>query len=604
MNGDCYFLLWEFSSKSGTVNSTNKGNKQMVKILLIEDEELVRENVLELLDAEGFETCCADNGRVGINIAQQENPDLILCDVMMPELDGYGVLEQVRQNPHTVTIPFIFLTAKAAKGDFRAGMELGADDYLTKPFTRAELLGAVGSQLRKKAAIAARYQSEINKTKLELEHKIRHDSLTGLPNRLSLRENFADILNSRQDEGQNTSLIPVMCLCLDRFKIVKENLDSLYSELLLKEVAQRLTSCIYESETVAYLSENRYALILPTADSQSLAADRGKEILHALSQPFQLNDHEVFVSGSIGISLYPNHGDGIEDLLICANRAMDYSSQNGGNQIQFDAPTLKVGSSDRLALETGLRYVLERDELQVYYQPRVCLKSGSIVGAEALVRWFNPERGMVSPGQFIPIAEESGLIVPISEWIYRTACEQLKIWQSKYAQDLVIAVNLSSRQFVEPNLREHLGTILQETQLDPKYLELELTEGMLVQNPPLAKQKLEALNLLGIKIAIDDFGTGYSSLSYLQQFPFEILKIDQCFVRNLTEDATNAAITIAIMQMAHSLNFRVIAEGVETEAELAFLRQHPCDEIQGYFFSPPLPANKFEELLSTGKIMD
>ena len=576
----------------------------MVKILLIEDEELVRENVLELLDAEGFETCCADNGRVGINIAQQENPDLILCDVMMPELDGYGVLEQVRQNPQTVTIPFIFLTAKAAKGDFRAGMELGADDYLTKPFTRAELLGAVGSQLRKKAAIAARYQSEINKTKLELEHKIRHDSLTGLPNRLSLRENFADILNFRQDEGQNTSLIPVMCLCLDRFKIVKENLDSLYSELLLKEVAQRLTSCIYESETVAYLSENRYALILPTADSKSLAAERGKEILHALSQPFQLNDHEVFVSGSIGISLYPNHGDGIEDLLICANRAMDYSSQNGGNQIQFDAPTLKVGSSDRLALETGLRYVLERNELQVYYQPRVCLKSGSIVGAEALVRWFNPERGMVSPGQFIPIAEESGLIVPISEWIYRTACEQLKIWQSKYAQDLVIAVNLSSRQFVEPNLREHLETILQETQLEPQYLELELTEGMLVQNPPLAKQKLEALNLLGIKIAIDDFGTGYSSLSYLQQFPFEILKIDQCFVRNLTEDATNAAITIAIMQMAHSLNFRVIAEGVETEAELAFLRQHPCDEIQGYFFSPPLPAHKFEELLSTGKIMD
>ena len=576
----------------------------MVKILLIEDEELVRENVLELLDAEGFETCCADNGRVGINIAQQENPDLILCDVMMPELDGYGVLEQVRQNPQTVTIPFIFLTAKAAKGDFRAGMELGADDYLTKPFTRAELLGAVGSQLRKKAAIAARYQSEINKTKLELEHKIRHDSLTGLPNRLSLRENFADILNSRQDEGQNTSVIPVMCLCLDRFKIIKENLDSLYSELLLKEVAQRLTSCTHQSDTIAYLSENRYALILPTADSQSLATERGQEILHALSQPFQLNDQEVFVSGSIGISLYPNHGDGIEDLLICANRAMDYSSQNGGNQVQFDAPTLKVGSSERLALETGLRYVLEREELQVYYQPRVCLKSGSIVGAEALVRWFNPERGMVSPGQFIPIAEESGLIVPISEWIYRTACEQLKIWQSKYAQDLVIAVNLSSRQFVEPNLREHLETILQETQLDPKYLELELTEGMLVQNPPLAKQKLEALNLLGIKIAIDDFGTGYSSLSYLQQFPFEILKIDQCFVRNLTEDATNAAITIAIMQMAHSLNFRVIAEGVETEAELAFLRQHPCDEIQGYFFSPPLPAHKFEELLSTGKIMD
>ncbi len=575
----------------------------MVKILLIEDDELVRENVLELLDAEGFDSLLAENGRIGIQVAQHNIPDLILCDVMMPEIDGYGVLSQIRQNPETMTIPFIFLTAKAAKGDFRAGMELGADDYLTKPFTRAELLGAVNTQLNKKAAIAATYNRKLEQAKQELDYTIRYDSLTNLPNRLSLREKFTQILDSTNNQNQEQQIIPVLCLCLDRFNLINQSFGSKTGDLLLKEVAQRLKSCVGEHDTVAYLSDNKFALILGTTEEENSAQDVALAILNNIAKPFRINEQEVIITASIGMSLYPQHGSDIESLLVCAGQAMDFSLQQGGNQVQLYTTNHRKGAADRLALETSLRYVLEREELRVYYHPRICMETGEIVGAEALVRWYHPERGKIPPDQFIPIAEETGLIVPIGEWVCHTACQQTKIWNQKFNQSLAIAVNISSRQFRE-DLRERLVDILQATQLDPKYLELELTESILVQNPSAATQKLQELQSLGIKVAIDDFGTGYSSLSYLRQFPFQILKIDQCFVRNLTDDAKNAAITIAIMQMAHSLQFRVIAEGVETEAELAFLRQYPCDEIQGYLFSPPLPAAEFEKLIASGKKLE
>lgn len=571
----------------------------MVKILLIEDDELVRENVLELLDAEGFKTFCAANGLLGKEIAQQQVPDLILCDVMMPELDGYGVLQAVRQNPDTMTIPFIFLTAKAAKGDFRTGMQLGADDYLTKPFTRAELLGAVQTQLQKQQ----RYQKQIERAKQALDYQIRHDTLTGLPNRMSLREKFQDIITSATVHGDNQETVAIICLYLDQFNLIKETLGAAYSNLLLQAVAKRLQELACEGCLVAYLSDNKFALILANTHNQQETMIQAQVILKAVHQSFLLSDKEVFVTASLGIALYPLHGDDLESLLICADRALDYARQQGGNRYEFDAPMLQTVASERLALETSLRYALERDELAVYYQPRVSLKTGAIVGAEALLRWFSPEQGTVSPVRFIPIAEETGLIVPIGEWVLRQACERTKGWNQRLAEPIAIAVNLSSRQFSGTDIRQSLVGILQETQFNPQYLELELTESILVQDPTAAKQKLEELRKLGVTIAIDDFGTGYSSLSYLQQFPFEILKIDQCFVRNLAHDDKNAAITNAILQIAHSLNLRVIAEGVETQSELDFLHQHLCDEIQGYFFSHPLPAEEFTQLLNSGKYL-
>ena len=570
----------------------------MKKILVIEDEEFVRENILELLDAEGFEVIGAENGRVGVDLARQEMPDLILCDVMMPGLDGLGVLTALRQDSTLASVPFIFLTAKAAKADFRQGMELGADDYITKPFTRAELLGAIASRLKKQAAVKDLYHSELQQAKEQLDYLIHHDKLTNLPNRLSLRERFKQVqLAGNKDE----QVLTIICLGLDRFNQINDNLGYTFGNLLLKAVAQRLTASVDSQDIVARLNTDQFAIILTTIQQKKDVAKVAQSLLEKLSQTFNVSGQEIFITASIGITLYPRDGAEIEQLLNHASTAMLKAKQQGGDQYEFYTAAFNIGSSDRIALQTSLRYALEREELQVYYQPQVNLKTGQIVGAEALVRWQHPERGLISPDKFIPIAEETGLIVPIGEWVLQTACKQTKIWQNAGFSSLRIAVNLSSRQFSQLDLRHQLVQILMDTGLDPKYIELELTESMLVQNTEVAIRRLNALKSLGVQIAIDDFGTGYSSLSYLQQFPFDILKIDRCFIRNITDNSNNAAITKAIIEMAKSLDLKLIAEGVETEAELSFVCQQNCDGMQGYLFSRPVPTQEFYQLLTTGK---
>ena len=570
----------------------------MKKILVIEDEEFVRENIVELLDAEGFEVIGAEDGRMGLNLARAMVPDLILCDVMMPELDGYGVLTALRQDSILATVPFIFLTAKAAKADLRQGMELGADDYLTKPFTRAELLGAIISRLKKQAAVQERYHTELQQAKEQLEYLIHNDSLTNLPNRLSLRDRFKQVQPTDTDTEK---LVGVLCLSLDRFNQINDNLGHIVGDLLIKAVAERLTASVGREDTVARLSADQFAIIVATIEHKKEVGNLAQTILEKLSETFALAGQEIFVTASIGIGLYPRDGAELEQLLNHANTAMAKAKQQGGDQYEFYTAAFNIGSSERLALQSSLRHALEREELQVYYQPLVNLKTGRIVGAEALVRWQHPERGLVSPDKFIPVAEETGLIMPIGEWVLHTACKQTKLWQTAGFSSLRVAINLSSRQFSQIDLRKQLVQILMETGLDPKYIELELTESMLVQNTEVAIRRLNALKALGVEIAIDDFGTGYSSLSYLQQFPFDILKIDRCFIRNITENANNTAITKAIIAMAKSLNLKLIAEGVETEAELSFVYQQQCDGMQGFLFSRPVPAQEFEQLLKAGK---
>ena len=570
----------------------------MKKILVIEDEEFVRENIVELLDAEGFEVISAENGHDGVDLAKVMVPDLILCDVMMPGLDGYSVLAALRQESLTAAVPFIFLTAKATKADFRQGMELGADDYLTKPFTRAELLGAITSRLKKQTAVQQRYHTELQQAKEQLNYLIHNDSLTKLPNRLALRDRFKQV---QPTDSSNEQLVTVLSVGLDRFNQINDNLGHAVGDLLIKAVAERLTACVADGNTVARLTADQFAIILANTQHKKEAGIIAETILESLSQTFALAGQEIFITASIGIALYPRDGTEIEQLLNHANTAMAKAKQQGGDQYEFYTPALNIGSSDRLALQTGLRHALERQELQVYYQPQLDLKTGQIIGAEALVRWQHPERGLVSPDKFIPIAEQTGLIIPIGEWVLHTACRQIKNWQTAGFPSLRIAVNLSSRQFSQIDLRKQLVDILMETGLDPKYIELELTESMLVQNTEVAIRRLNALKSLGVQIAIDDFGTGYSSLSYLQQFPFDILKIDRCFIRNITENSNNAAITRAIIEMAKSLNLKLIAEGVETPSELSFVCRHQCDGMQGFLFSRPVPAQEFEQFLTSGK---
>jgi EAL domain-containing protein (putative c-di-GMP-specific phosphodiesterase class I)/ActR/RegA family two-component response regulator len=395
----------------------------MTKILIIEDEEAVRENILDLLEAEDFETIGAADGRIGVNLAISEVPDLILCDMMMPQLDGYGVLTILRQNPITTTIPFIFLTAKAAKSDFRQGMNMGADDYITKPFTRAELLSAIINRLEKHATLK-RYLSPPSVTK---------------------------------------NLSPKMQL-----------------------------------------------------------------------------------------------------LEISLHRAI--------KQKNFQ-------------------------EFEIYYQPIIDIASGKIVAAESLLRWQSPELGMIYPTEFISLAESTGLIVPIGKWVLKNVCKQIKGWRDAGIYSLTVAVNLSVIEFNQPDFIHNIVNFIAMNNLEPDDLELELTESMIMQDVNSAIATMSKLQSLGINIAIDDFGTGYSSLIYLKNLPINTLKIDRYFIHNVANDSQKSAITQALIQMAHNLNLDVIAEGVETESELAFLRQHNCNSMQGFLFSRPLPAAEFENFL-------
>ncbi|MBD1863943.1 MULTISPECIES: GGDEF domain-containing response regulator [Trichocoleus] len=569
----------------------------MKKILVIEDDLPVRENILELLEAEEFDVIGAENGAVGVQMARKHLPDLILCDVMMPELDGHGVLTTLRTDSATAAIPFIFLTAKADKTDFRQGMNLGADDYLTKPCTADELLGAIAARLQKQAAVTEQYTTALNQAQEQLNQLIRHDSLTGLPNRLALRERFTEILAQASQAGH---LVTILLIHLNRFNRINDSMGYQVGDLLIQTMAERIVACLQPIDSVIRLNPEQFIVILSHSE-QNQAAAVAQLVLDRLSIPFVLEGQEIFITTSIGITTRSDAADNVDLLIKQADAAMQTAQKQSGNHYEFYASGMTVGSLNQFLLEANLRHALERSEFQVYYQPKVSLVTGEIVGAEALIRWFSSSQGFVSPVEFIPLAEETGLIVPLDEWVMTTVCTQAKQWQLADLPPLQVAVNLSGLQFHQTDLTERVTQILQRTELEPQYLELELTESVIMQNTDATIKKLDQLKTLGIQIAIDDFGTGYSSLSYLKQFSFDTLKIDRCFVQNISCDSKNAAITTAMIQMAHDLDLKVIAEGVETNSELAFLQQQACDEMQGYFFSRPVPAPEFEQLLVTGK---
>ncbi|MCL1468595.1 putative bifunctional diguanylate cyclase/phosphodiesterase [Argonema galeatum] len=582
----------------------------MTKILVIEDEKLYRENIQDLLEAEEFDAISAENGLLGVQLAQSEIPDLILCDLMMPELDGYGVLKALRQNPTTAAIPLIFLTAKADRADFRVGMVLGADDYITKPFTRGELLEAIAARLARQKSITQPLTQALKQATERLDHLLHHDSATNLPNRLLLRERFNQIISNRQSENQcqEESLssaqnplelkpIPILLVALDRFNSINDGLENQDRNRLIKEITDRITACLSTQDMVARLNADRFAIVPATLSQKQTIASVAQAVLSSIAQPISLDSSQISIAASIGITFYPNDGIELNQLIKKAAAAMFYTQKLGGNHYQFYTTALDVNSSSGLALESSLRRAIEKEEFEVYYQPIVNLQTSQIIGAEALVRWFHPTRGMISPAEFIPVAEETGSIVPIGEWVLQTACAQAQKWIAAGFSRFQVSVNLSARQFSQQHLSQRIVEILETTGLNPENLSLELTESILVENAEVAIATLNKLKHLGIHIAIDDFGTGYASLSYLKQFPFDTLKIDRSFLQDVTSDTQNTAIMTAVIQLAHNFNLKTVAEGVETQAELTFLSQQKCDAMQGYIFSRPLPAWEFEKLL-------
>lgn len=568
----------------------------MKKILIIEDDQSIRKLVTKLLSKAGYETIAAENGKKGVQLALAETPNLILCDIMMPELDGYGVLSTLQQNSATAMIPFICLTAKDERATLRQIMQLGANDFLTKPFTRDELLSAIATQLNKYETIEVQKTKAVEAALAKLNNLVYFDSSTKIPNQLVLRDRFQQLLASFNPSAE---LVPVAVLSLDQFEQLNYSLGTDYCDLLLQAVVERLIPYADGEGTVARLNSEQLALILPPVSDREAAEVLVKEILDSIKGAFTLVEHDIFITCSIGIALYPEEGSNIDNLLKNAKAAMYRAKGKGGNSYRIYAKNIQEKSYDRLMLETDLRHAIEEEQLILYYQPKINIQTQKVIGVEALVRWQHPGRGLISPGEFIPLAEETGLILALDEWVLTAASKQAHLWHQG-GLTLPVAVNLSGRQFNQPGLNLRIIKILESIGLEPSLLELELTESAVVQNPSEAIATLKKLKAIGMTLSLDDFGTGYSSLSYLQQFPFDILKIDRCFVRNLTPNSKAAALISAILKMAESLNLKAIAEGVETEAELEQLRQNQCYLIQGYWFSPPLNPEALLDKLKTG----
>jgi diguanylate cyclase (GGDEF)-like protein len=572
----------------------------MTKILVVEDMESLREETIEALSYEGFDVIGAENGVVGLKLALEQLPNLIVCDVMMPELDGYEMLAALRQEPSTATIPFIFLTAKADKADMRQGMESGADDYLTKPFTIEELLSAIAARLKKQATIQERFEREIKQTESRMAYLAKHDELTNLPNRLLFHDLLLQAVAQAAQQRQNLVL---GFLDIDQFHIINNTLGHDIGDLLLQALAQRLQDKLPPPHLVARLRGDVFGIVLVNLVNPAEAElkDMARNILDFVSVPYKIYGHEIFITSSMGITVYPNDDLEVDGLIKNADTAMYYAKETGRNSYKFYTSQLNAKTAEVMALENSLRRALDHQEFRLFYQPQFSLSTGKIVGAEALLRWQHPELGIIVPSKFIHLAENSGLILRLSEWAIATACAQYAAWEASGLKLNRLAINISGQHYRQENLINLLKEMLGKYNFQPHCVELEITERVITKDPDVTLPVLSELRHMGLRIAIDDFGTGFSSLSYLKSFPVDTIKIDNCFVRDITTDRHDAAIAIAIIDLAHSLALNTIAEGVETQDQLNFLKQNQCDLMQGVLFSPAVAPEQLERMLLEDK---
>ncbi len=466
----------------------------------------------------------------------------------------------------------------------RYAVYLGLFDFLIQSMIGLGMIACLLEDEREAAELAS----------VEIEHLAYHDALTGLPNRPLFMDRLIITLAQASRANQK---VAVFFLDLDRFKDINDSLGHTLGDALLKACADRISRCVREGDTVARFGGDEFTLLIPRIDNVEDAAKIANKIIETLRIPFLIADRELFVTTSVGIAISPGDGRDPETLVRNADAAMYRAKEQGRDGYQLYAPAMNARALERLALENMLRKAISQRELEVFYQPLVDLATRQIVGLEALLRWNHPELGLLLPAHFISTAEQSGLIVPLGSWALLTACKQLRIWQKRVDPHLIVSVNLSARQFSQPDLVATVAQVLDESGIDPQTLELEITESNAMQNAENTIHTLRELKELGVRISMDDFGTGYSSLNYLKRFPIDTLKLDQSFVRDITSDNRDAAIVSAVIQMAHSLDLDVIAEGVETEAQLDFLERQGCDRIQGFFFSAPMASEHLEPYL-------
>jgi len=551
-------------------------DQQTAQVLVVDDDRSTRTALRYTLQQDGFRVQEAADGAQALAMLKRFQPDVILMDAVMPVMDGFTACARVKELPEGHAIPVLMITALEDNTSVEKAFAAGASDYIPKPIHFAVLSQRV------------RRIIDANHAEKHIRHLAYNDILTGLPNRAL----FFDQLNRRLALARQAGeAVAVLFLDLDRFKYVNDTLGHDDGDRLLIAVAQRIRRIVRSVDCVARLGGDEFTVALANINGASAAA-AAQNICRTLAAPFEIDGHDLFVTASVGIALYPHDGADAGELLKHADMAM-YQAKKTNRGFHFFEASLEQSTTLHLHMENDLRRALERGELDVHYQPKARVASGEVVGMEALVRWRHPTRGVVAPNEFIPLAEETGLIIPIGEWVLRTACAQTQAWIEQGFTPLKVAVNLSGRQMRQKDFVATVEQVLAETGLPPNLLELEITESTLMEYAQETLEVLQRIRDLGVRLSIDDFGTGYSSLAYLKRFPVNSIKIDRSFVRDVPDDADDVALVTGIIALAHSLRLDVVAEGVETEAQLAFLRAQSCDMMQGYLLSQPLSAEQF-----------
>jgi diguanylate cyclase (GGDEF)-like protein len=552
---------------------------QKPSILIIDDEEQIRNLLIDVL-GDSYDCSDASSAEEALAALAHTTFDLVISDIDMGEMSGLELVPRVHSiSPDTVVV----MVSGNSDIEFAIkALRVGAFDYISKPLDIRHVEAAVERALshckllKEKRRYKEQLENLLEKRTAEVDWLAYYDTVTQLPNRALFEDRLTQAVGIAKATGQS---LGVLFISLDQFKKVNDSLGHGPGDMLLREFAERLKSCINKSDTVARFGSDEFALLRTQIDGTNDVIETIASLSQVLKFSFDLPGHDLFATASVGVSLFPFDGEDCHTLLKNAGAALYKAKRSGGANYQFFTADMHELATRRLALESNLRRAIQNDELLVHYQPRVSVDSLSITGVEALVRWRHPQLGLISPSEFIPLAEDTGLIVPIGEWVLRTACLQGRRWRDQGFAPVQIAVNISARQFHDRDLSQTVIRILEETGLSPKYLDLELTESSIMQNAELAAGILNRLKSMGINISIDDFGTGFSSLASLKRLPIDALKIDQSFVREATSDPDDAALVMAIITLAHNLRLKVIAEGVETEEQLRFLQLLRCDEI-------------------------
>ena len=564
---------------------------QTLKLLLVDDDEVDRFAVKRALRTANLDVHLeeAETSAAALTALQDNKFDCVLLDYILPPTDGLTIMQTIRSKGNSV--PIIILTGH---GDEQLAVRLlhaGAADYLAKDRLSADALS------RSLRHVLHSHQLELKRLRAEqsLRHLATHDSLTDLPNRVLLKDRLQQaLINSHQQDNS----AGILFVDLDRFKMINDSLGHAAGDSLLKTVSNRLAKALRAGDTVARWGGDEFVVVLANIATPDNLREIAQHLLEVARDPIMIDGQQLFVTASIGGCDSSHSDDNIDTLLTNANTAMHCAKQQGRDKFIAYTATMNTNTSLRLALETDLRYALDRQELELYYQPLWDLRHNQAAAVEALLRWNHSARGTLNPGQFLPIAEETGLSVAIGEWVLHTACSENQAWQRSGLPPLSVAVNLSDRQFRHPDLIANVRYALQNSGLAAQWLEIELTEDIVMHGVNDAIQILHELRALGVRLSIDDFGTGYSSLSYLKRFPLDTLKIDRSFIKDILTDPHDATIVAAVVAMAQKMNLEVVAEGVESEQQLEFIRQQGCNRVQGYFISKPVPGQQLTHWLA------